>query len=266
VVGAIGFTHDDVDKVVRIFELIALDDLVVRFLAAALEERCRSVLGAAYVEVDISADAPRMQRTFLELGFLPVAYVPALAFHEVERLDLVKLARLLVPLELGDVKLTPHTQELADLVLKPFRSRAALPRIAQAVNKLPLFADLNGEQIDRLARLCDFDAFAPGEMLMKQGQADPRRMYVVLSGEVSICLNDAEVATARAGESLGEMSLLTGDAHSATARAKTVVEAAVLDYQHILDLVRQRPDIGLLVYRNLAADLSRKLHRANQQA
>jgi hypothetical protein len=42
----------------------------------------------------VSAHAPRMQRTLIELGFLPVAYLPALVFHDVERLDVVSAKAL----------------------------------------------------------------------------------------------------------------------------------------------------------------------------
>ena len=35
-----------------------------------------------YLEIDVSAHAPRMQRTLLELGYNPTGFVPALAFDE----------------------------------------------------------------------------------------------------------------------------------------------------------------------------------------
>jgi GNAT superfamily N-acetyltransferase len=73
IVGAVGFTVDAAEQVVRIFELIALHDPVVRFLLAELERRCREEWQMCYIEADVSAHAPRMQRTLLELNFLPAA-------------------------------------------------------------------------------------------------------------------------------------------------------------------------------------------------
>ena len=58
---------------VRIIELISLHDHVIRFLLGGLERLCREEWGIDYVEVDVSAYAPRMQRTLLELNFLPAA-------------------------------------------------------------------------------------------------------------------------------------------------------------------------------------------------
>ena len=89
IVGAVGYTMDPVERTVRVFELISLADDVVRFLLAELERKCREELGIDYIEIDVSAYAPRMQRTLLELNFLPVAYVPAMVFYQVERLDVV---------------------------------------------------------------------------------------------------------------------------------------------------------------------------------
>ena len=110
IAGAVGFTLDPVDKAVRIFELIALHDEVIRFLLSDLERVVPREVGICFIEVDVSAYAPRMQRTLIELGFLPVAYLPALVFHEVERLDVVKMVRLLTPPEVRTDGLTPSCE------------------------------------------------------------------------------------------------------------------------------------------------------------
>jgi hypothetical protein len=264
VAGAVGFTVDPVAGVVSVFELIALHDHVIRFLLGELERRCREEWGAAYVEADVSAYAPRMQRTLLELSFLPAAYVPALVFDEVERLDVVKMVRLLAPLGSDRAALSPRVRAVAEVVLDRFRGRSVLPRLAQAVGQAALFAGLEQEQVLRLAGTCSVKSFAPGEVIFRQGTAD-KEMYVLLGGEVVIEVGGAAgpVATVTAGECLGEMGLLSGACHSATATARGEVEAAVLGHQDRAELVRQRPDIAVLIYRNLAVDMGRKLRRSS---
>lgn len=263
IAGAIGFTLDPLDKAVRIFELIALHDEVIRFLLSDLERACREKWDCL-IEVDISAHAPRMQRTLLELGFLPVAYLPALVFHDVERLDVVKMVRLLSCPQVRTDGLTPSCKALAELVLRLFRIRTVLPRIAKAVNDLPLFAGLNADQVTRLAGVCGVRTFEPGETVFREGEAGCR-MHVLLQGEVAITMaaSGATVGLVRAGECLGEMSLLTSSAHSATATARTSVETAVLEHQDLVELIRLRPDIGLHIYRNLAVGMGEKLKRLN---
>jgi GNAT superfamily N-acetyltransferase len=264
IAGAVGFTLDPVEKVVRLFELITLHDEAVRFLLDRLGRLTAEEWGAQYVEIDVSAYAPRMQRTLAELGYLPVAYAPALVFHEVERLDVVRMVRLLVPPDVGTDMLTPHAGALADIVLRQFRSRAVLPRIAGAVQHLPLFAGLSAEQVSRLAGVCNVSAFEPGAVIFRQGDAGSE-MHVLLEGEVSIQVAGVSgpVGVVTRGECLGEMSLLTAAPHSATATARTRVETAVLGHEDLAALIRLRPDIGVQLYRNLAVGMGEKLKRSS---
>jgi GNAT superfamily N-acetyltransferase len=264
IAGAVGFTHDPLTDSVRIFELIALRDEVIRPVLGELVGVCREQWGVGYLEVDVSAYEPRMQRTLVELGFLPVAYIPALVFHEVERLDVVKMSYLMTSPDVSTDALTPRAKEMAEAVLRQFGSREVQPWIAQAVQGLPLFGGLNAEQSNRLAGVCRLASFEPGEVVFRQGQAS-REVYVVLHGEVAIALADSDtvVGVVRAGECLGEMSLLTAAAHSATATALTRVETAVLRHQDLAELIRLRPDIGLHLYKNIGVGMGEKLKRVD---
>jgi CRP-like cAMP-binding protein len=58
------------------------------------------------------------------------------------------------------------------------------------------------------------------------------------------------------------MSLLTGEPHSASAVAAQATETAALNHADLAALIRARPDIGLIVFRNLAIGLGAKLGRA----
>jgi GNAT superfamily N-acetyltransferase len=262
IAGAVGFILDPLDHAVRVFELISLHDGVIRPLLDNLECLNREQWGGCLIEVDVSAHAPRMQRTLLELGLLPVAYVPALVFDEVERLDVIKMLRLPAPPHIATEVLTPRCREVADLVLRHFRSRSVLPQVAAVVEKLPLFAGLSAEQVVRLAGVCGVTTFEPGEVIFRQGQSGCR-MYVVLQGEAAVAVvGSAEpVGVVGSAECLGEMSLLTSAVHSATAIARTRVEAAVLGHEELAELIRLRPDIGLHIYRNLAVGMGQKLKR-----
>jgi ribosomal protein S18 acetylase RimI-like enzyme len=264
IAGGVGFTVDPVDKSVRIFELIALHDAVIRFLLSELERASREEWGSGLVEVDVSAYAPRMQRTLLELGFLPVAYIPALVFHEVERLDVVKMLRLLTSPHVSSEGLSRRLKVVAELVLKGFRIRSVLPEIERAVQALGLFDGLDREQVARLAGMCGVATFEPGDIIFREG-GRASAMHLVLGGDVTIAIRGAAtpVGTIRVGECLGEISLLTAAAHSVTATAHTRVETAVLRHQDLTELIRLRPDIGLHIYRNLAVGMGEKLKRLN---
>lgn len=263
IVGAVGWNRNPVDRMLRIFELIALDDGVAGFLLTSLERAQREDGQTTLMEVDVSAHAPRMQRTLLELGFLPCAYIPAMVFSDVERLDVVRMARLFVPADFSASTLSPTAQAVADVVLALFQTRYVLPQIEQAVMALPLFQGLDSEQVRRVASACRTSRIAPGQTIIREGE-DDRTLFVLLDGSATVQRADARqaVGTVGAGECLGEMSLLTGEPHSATAVAAQPAEAATLTHAEFSALVRVRPDIGLQVFRNLAVGLGRKLGRS----
>ena len=70
------------------------------------------------------------------------------------------------------------------------------------------------------------------------------------------------IGKVRSGETCGEVSLLSARPHSATATAEEQVEAAELLHRDLVDLIRRRPDIGVIIYRNLAVGLGDKLARS----
>jgi CRP-like cAMP-binding protein len=182
----------------------------------------------------------------------------------VERLDVVKMVRLLIPPLVSTDAFAPRTKALADLVLRPFRNRSVLPRIAQAVQELSLFGGLDEEQVNRLAGVCRVSTFEGGEVIFTEG-GQSHDMHLVLQGQVGVAVakSGSPVGIVRKGECLGEISLLTHACHSATATALTTVETAVLEHRDLAELIRLRPDIGLHIYRNLAMGLGEKLKRSS---
>jgi GNAT superfamily N-acetyltransferase len=264
IVGAVGWNEDPIDHTVRIFEVIAIDGSIARFLLASLEQTSREEGRLSLIEVDVSAHAPQMQRTLLELGFLPAAYVPAMVFSEVERLDVVKMVRLFAPPDFPTLELSPRARAMADLVLEPFARQRVLPQIERAVRELSMFRGLDAEQVRRLAGRCQVVRFEAGQSVLEEGRLD-HALYILLSGRVEVRRAGIEgsIGVIGIGECLGEISLLTGAPHSATAVATAACEAAMLTHRELTQLIRFRPDIGLAIYRNLAIGLGAKLARAS---
>ncbi len=262
VVGAVGYARDtNIDNAVRIFELIYLDEEPVRFLLSQLECRCREQWKIDYIETDVSADAPRMQKTLLELGFLPVAYVPAAVFHHVERIDTVRMARYYVPLDETEVKLVDSMRPIADGVIRQFQQQWIEPVLAERLPRTPIFAGLNTEQTACLANLFRKVRFNPCDWMIHQGQSDGKA-YVLLSGKAEIIINGGEAGgITKPGEVLGELSLLNQAPHGASVRSINDVEAAVIDHKDLNQLLNSRGDIGFVLYRNLAKGLGKKLKR-----
>lgn len=266
VAGAIGFIHDEIDKAIRIFELITPSDRAVRFLLEKVLDRAENELDVSYVEIDVSAHSPQMQRTLVELGFLPIAYIPAMVFHRVERRDVVKMAKLLVPPKFGELDLIPEANAIAEAVIRSFKRQYVLPEVAKALNDLELFDGLSREQSERVASVCTVGRYEAGETLFQRGNAS-NKMFVIIDGEVIISVgdNNRTVGDVEAGEVLGEIAMLTRLPHSSNATAIGNVITAVLSREGFEALVRQRPDIGTVLYRNMAMGLGSKLHDVNRE-
>jgi len=205
ILGAVGWNEDTLDGVVRVFELIALEDPVARFLLEAFERTCRGRGDIALAEIDVSADAPHLQRTLLELGFLPAAYLPAMVFSDVERLDVVKMVRLYIEPKVGEPQLSPRAAAIADVVLKPFLSQRIQPQIEAVMGDLRILHGMDADQVRRLAGACRVVSYPSGATIFGEGEPGST-FYILLSGRAEI--RHAGVAqplgVVSAGECLGE--------------------------------------------------------------
>jgi CRP-like cAMP-binding protein len=175
------------------------------------------------------------------------------------------MIRVIVLRDLGPLELVVPVQEVADLVMRGITSRAAVPRMIRAIEEMPLFRGMTMEQAERLAGVCQVQEIESGtEIFCAAGPADS--LYLLLDGEVAITggAPAGPIGTVRKGETFGEISLLAQAPHSATATAASHVEAAVLPYQDLMELIRRRPDIGVIIYRNLAVGLGEKLQRSSR--
>ena len=142
IMGAIGFVHDSVGKIIKIVELIDIDDAVGGFLLRELDRRAREELDVAYAEVAVSAYWPRIQRTQDQLGFVPAAYCPSYVFHGMERLDAIRMAKLYIPYEIGQIQLIPNVEEIFNLVVPGFISKRVGIKVDDFTRTVSIFKGL----------------------------------------------------------------------------------------------------------------------------
>jgi CRP/FNR family cyclic AMP-dependent transcriptional regulator len=105
------------------------------------------------------------------------------------------------------------------------------------------------------------ERYASGKAIFDEGSKGDK-MYVVISGEVTIERAGKVVEALSAGDIFGEMALLDGARRSATARAKTDCEVAPITEKAFLLLVHDTPLFALTVMRTLAV----RLRRANERS
>jgi len=121
----------------------------------------------------------------------------------------------------------PVVREAADAAGAAAAEFAARPRIArmQALRRIPLFAELDPDDLLDLAELASEAEIAAGAALCVQGRPDSGDLYAVVAGRAAVSVRSAdggesELAELGAGEVVGELALLDGSPRSASVRAK----------------------------------------------
>jgi CRP/FNR family cyclic AMP-dependent transcriptional regulator len=133
--------------------------------------------------------------------------------------------------------------------------------------EVELLDGLTAEQLEAVAALCQPRTLDAGELLTAQGD-QPDELYIICEGYVEVAL-ESEGGGRRAivnlgkGQLVGEMGLVDHGPRSATVVTvdrNTLVQ--VIERSALEDLCEAQPELGYVLMRNLAADLSFKLrHR-----
>ncbi len=262
VAGGLGFHHDPVDRKVRLFELIAFDDAVKGRLLSEVDRLAREDLEAVYLEADVSTGAPALQRTLERMGFLATAYCPSMVFEDVERVDVVRMAKLAAPYFREDVPLTGPAGTVRDLVERAMADRREGAEVADAARGTDLFAGLDEGDMYHLARIGRLVPVRTDEVLVRQGAAADR-LFIVVEGTFEVLVDGRPVARLGPGETVGEIALLDPGPRSADVVATADGRVVEMMSDELDRLMADRPRLGHRVTSNLAADLAGKLRRTD---
>lgn len=135
-----------------------------------------------------------------------------------------------------------------------FVGRAGKRRLVETLKAQPLIAreEALARSVSRVGALAEY---APGGVLMQQGAPD-NDLFLILSGTVSIRINNREVATRTAGAHVGEMALVDPLAkRSATAVAIEPTVVLRIDEHAFTKLATASPDL----WRRVAGEIAQRL-------
>lgn len=264
VVCGITFYYDEHDRCARIVDGFATDDLSMGAMLKHATLVAQESMNAVYVEIDILSSAPRLIKSAEQLGFAPVAYMPA--FHTEDGLstDVVKLVKLNTSYALENTSLTEKSEAIVKIVDYNFQDQKTGIAIINLLRGLPIFEGLGDGELRKIARLFTQKLFRPGEKVFKRGDSG-NEAYAVMRGKIDICLeeNSAPVASLSDGQIFGEQAFLDGAERVAMAVADKPSILLVMQRNAFYDVVQREPHLGMVVMRNIAMDLSNKLRRAN---
>jgi len=111
----------------------------------------------------------------------------------------------------------------------------------------PLFDSLPQTAFSELAALCDIESFESGERLIEEN-GENASLFLLTKGRVTITINNTEVGSQQAGETVGEISMakisppvadVTADGHVETISIPTrVIDTFCADYPDFAESLR----------------------------
>jgi CRP-like cAMP-binding protein len=122
----------------------------------------------------------------------------------------------------------------------------------EVLERVPLFAGLDGSELRQIARLFKERRFPPGETVMKEGLGGAA-FFVIESGEATVSVGGTERARLKPGDHFGEIALIDEGARTATVIAATDLACWGLTLWEFGPLVRENGEIGWKLLQALAA-------------
>jgi CRP-like cAMP-binding protein len=115
--------------------------------------------------------------------------------------------------------------------------------VADDLERVPLFSDLNLRQRRKLAQLFRERTVVPGTSVVTEGLRSGVSFFVVAEGEAVVTIAGKEVARLGPGDHFGELSLITGRERSATVTAVTPMRCLEVRFFDFRDFAHENPDV-----------------------
>jgi CRP/FNR family transcriptional regulator, cyclic AMP receptor protein len=141
--------------------------------------------------------------------------------------------------------------------------------LAEILQDIPLFRDLNPKELRTLERVVHIRSYQGGETVFAETEPGAG-MYVIKSGKVDIIVNyktdnPMRLAELQKGDFFGEMALLGDTSRSATAVARDKSELIGFFHPDLVEIINLHPAIGAKISFGLAKTLADRLRYTNSQ-
>jgi HEAT repeat protein len=132
--------------------------------------------------------------------------------------------------------------------------------------RVPLFAALSPADLKQVASIADEQVFPDGEIIAQQGEPGDA-MFVIISGEVRVLVDadgkEMEVARRKPGEYVGELAVINREPRIATMLASGDVRALCIDQKSFEGLIRERPEVSLVIIQVLTKRLKEAMEQSH---
>lgn len=123
-----------------------------------------------------------------------------------------------------------------------------------ALQRVPLFADLSQDELRQIALLFKERRFSAGETVVKEG-SDGAAFFLVESGKANVSVRGVERTSLQTGDHFGEIALIDEGSRSATITAVTDLVCYGLTFWEFQPLVVENGAIGWKLLQSLAKKL-----------
>jgi CRP/FNR family cyclic AMP-dependent transcriptional regulator len=124
----------------------------------------------------------------------------------------------------------------------------------EALQRVPLFADLSSDEVRQIALLFKERHFSRGDTIVKEG-SDGAAFFLIESGEATVSVSGAERESLRPGDYFGEIALIDEGVRSATITATSDLVCYGLTFWEFQPLVIENGVIGWKLLQSLAKKL-----------
>jgi CRP/FNR family cyclic AMP-dependent transcriptional regulator len=138
-----------------------------------------------------------------------------------------------------------------------------------ALRASSLAAELSDDQCRTLAEQISMRELADGDVLVREGTADPH-LYLLVAGSVSVArgagtAEEVTLFTLKAGDAIGELSFLDDNVHYASVVARGTGRVLVLGRAQLESLLEREPQIVYRVMRAIVRHVHQVQHRLAAQ-
>ena len=118
------------------------------------------------------------------------------------------------------------------------------------LKRIPLFAELDDDELERVARLFKERRFSGGETIIQQGSG-AAAFFVIDSGEATVFVDGNEQRVLKPGDHFGEMALIDAGTRTATVLASSDLACSGVTFWDFRPLVEENDVIGWKLLQSL---------------
>lgn len=133
------------------------------------------------------------------------------------------------------------------------------------LRSIPMLANMPNNKLKLLAFASDRVAYGEGEVLFEQGD-DADAAYIVINGNADVLVSSDEgrksskVAELGPNSFVGDMAILCDIPRTATIQANSPLDTLRIKKEHMMDMMKDSPDLTMSVLRELVQRLAKTTH------